>query len=294
MCDSATCATQETQTGGNTKSPVLTSTRHRKYCMTINNYDDTEYTHIINELQQGKFICGKEIGASATKHLQIYVEWKNARQFNVMKQLFPRAHIEVAKGKRDANYAYCSKDGDFATNMEDPQKNAKKFREDVRKRISAKLEVLRWKRWQRDVLEELRTEPDERTINWYWEDVGGVGKTTLCKYICTKFEGVIICDGKKSDIFNQVNMTLENCQTPKIIIMDVPRTMEDHVSYGTLENLKNGLLFSGKYEGGQCLFECPHVFVFANFPPDETKMSADRWNVRQLENCDLAESSELA
>jgi hypothetical protein len=32
------------------------------------------------------------------------------------------------------------------------------------------------------------------------------------------------------------------------------------------------------------VFPTPHVVVFANFKPDETKMSADRWIIQELDD----------
>ena len=53
----------------------------------------------------------------------------------------------------------------------------------------------------------------------------------------------------------------------------------------TIESIKNGLVFSGKYEGAQLIFNRPHVICFSNSLPDTTMMSADRWkivNIREL------------
>ena len=42
------------------------------------------------------------------------------------------------------------------------------------------------------------------------------------------------------------------------------------------------MIYSGKYEGGQIFMDYVHVIVFANRPPDVGKMSADRWNIKQI------------
>lgn len=70
---------------------------------------------------------------------------------------------------------------------------------------------------------------------------------------------------------------------PKIIIIDIPRYNMDYISYGGMEEIKNGCFFSSKYEGGMVLMNSPHVIVFANQPPDEGMMSKDRWKVKLLE-----------
>ncbi len=70
-----------------------------------------------------------------------------------------------------------------------------------------------------------------------------------------------------------------------IVIIDLARTQAESVNYfyQFIESLKNGVLFSPKYESGQKIFKPPHVFVFANYEPDQTKLSADRWNIVQLD-----------
>ncbi len=67
------------------------------------------------------------------------------------------------------------------------------------------------------------------------------------------------------------------------MILDLPRHNVDYVNYGLLEQLKNGCMFSGKYEGGQFVFPIPHVVVFANQAPDMSKFSLDRWLIKSLE-----------
>jgi len=49
-----------------------------------------------------------------------------------------------------------------------------------------------------------------------------------------------------------------------------------------LESIKNGLFFSGKYESTQVVMNSPHLIIFANEPPDKSKMSADRWHIVRI------------
>ncbi len=42
------------------------------------------------------------------------------------------------------------------------------------------------------------------------------------------------------------------------------------------------VFFSSKYESGMCLGNCPHLLIFANFKPDLSNMSLDRWVVKNL------------
>jgi len=119
-----------------------------------------------------------------------------------------------------------------------------------------------------------------RTITWYSDLLGGCGKTAFCRYMVHKVPNVLfVSSGSAKDICYQV---IKSSWDPKVVIFNLPRTAEAAMSYSAIEQLKDGLLFSGKYEGGVKLFPPPHVLVFANFFPDESKLSADRWNLREL------------
>ena len=54
------------------------------------------------------------------------------------------------------------------------------------------------------------------------------------------------------------------------------------MNYGVLEKLKDGLLYSGKYEGGVCVLDNLHVICFANEAPLAGVVSSDRWDIKRL------------
>ena len=66
------------------------------------------------------------------------------------------------------------------------------------------------------------------------------------------------------------------------MIITVPRTAAGYVSYSAIEEIKDGMIYSGKYEGGFANIEHPHVIILANFEPEREKLSSDRWNVIEL------------
>lgn len=137
--------------------------------------------------------------------------------------------------------------------------------------------------WQKEIIDLCATEPDKRTIHWYWEATGGVGKSTLAKYIVKHYNAIVV-SGKAADMKCAIARRVEEVGTAyDVVIMDIPRSIDEKFfSYTGIEEIKNGLFFNGKYESGMVVTEYPHVIVFANRPPDVDKMSADRWHVVEI------------
>ena len=267
---------------GNTKPSPKAS---RGWIFTLNNWTEEEYSTIKNfALQKTDFyIIGKEVGESGTPHLQGYIYVKQKIRFSTLKSVCNRLHLEVARGSPEHNLTYCSKDGDYITNIKTKKSPDEFIKETEQQILHDEYANVKWKAWQQDILNIIETKPDNRTIHWYYETKGNTGKSFLTKYIALKYD-VIIADGKKADIFNQVNVMMrEHQKVPTVIILDVPRRNQGYVSYGVLEQLKNGMIYSGKYEGGRCIFKSPHVIVFSNSLPDTSEMSADRWHIVNID-----------
>lgn len=136
--------------------------------------------------------------------------------------------------------------------------------------------------WQAQVLSIIAGEPDDRKLYWYWDRTGNTGKTALTKHLCLKHGAAFVC-GKPGDIFHSVAERVRATGAPRIIIFGYPRDKEDHIAYGAMEQVKDGIFFAGKYESGQIVMDNPHIFVFANFAPDESTMSKDRWVVVNID-----------
>lgn len=259
--------------------------KSRKFCFTLNNWNNSELEQIISSFNtlDSKYIIGKEKGEQGTPHLQGYVEFKNPRSFNTLKKINNRLHIEKTIGTRIQNIKYCNKENNYISNFTDREESGLSFREYLKNKTlkDMKFEA---KEWQQEIIDKIdKEESDNRKIYWYWDRNGNTGKSYICKYLVSKYNA-IIADGKKDNVFNQVNISIENEIIPKIILLDIPRHNIEYINYGVLEQLKNGLIYSGKYEGGVCVFPSPWVFVFANIPPDEHKYSNDRLVIKYIES----------
>ena len=108
------------------------SNRTRNYCYTLNNYTNEEYDTIL-KLKCKYNIIGKEVGENGTPHLQGFIIFNNAKNFNATKKLFgERAHIEASKGTPYSNFRYCSKDGNYVETGDRPEKVGQGKRTDLK------------------------------------------------------------------------------------------------------------------------------------------------------------------
>lgn len=137
--------------------------------------------------------------------------------------------------------------------------------------------------WQEIVWNICKEEPDDRCINWFWEPTGKVGKSVFVKWLVVKHKALPCIGGKFGDIMNLVFN--QNMDETNIVVFDIPRSHEGHVSYASLEAIKNGLVCNTKYETGYKVFNPPHIICFANFPPDDPEqLSNDKWNIKEIHN----------
>lgn len=154
--------------------------------------------------------------------------------------------------------------------------------------------IIQWpkfdKWWQKEILELINTEPDDRTIHWYWSTEKGVGKTTFCKYL-VKQHGACLLDGKKADIKNGALTYLnDKGYYPNLCVWNIPAAVSEgtHISYQALEQIKDALFYSGKYEGGSVAEACPHVIVFANIAPDIGEIDPARFVIKSVNSRQVA------
>ncbi len=256
------------------------------WCFTLNNPEPGEFAKLRSWCQENKDdIVGwgmqEETGAEGTPHIQGHFGLvKKDRSISLFKRILGhvKTHFEVRRGTVAENQRYCL---DVSKRSEDGESYTLGYSEPLRLFGSEDLRAN-----QRSISEKYN-EPEDpkfgRKIHWYWEADGGWGKTILAKYMVDRM-GAYVLSGKANDAkYAIANYIQSHGGAPKIIILDVPRCNLQFVSYQVLEEIKNGLFFSGKYEGGMCRFNSPHVLVFANEEPDEAKLSADRWEIIELQ-----------
>lgn len=252
----------------------------KKWCFTWNNYDsgsdgsDGSISLILKNLDPNdKYVIGEEIGENGTPHLQGFIKFaKKCRPLEM--GIFSKAiHWEKARGSEEDNWIYCTKDGKYVQNIKRIPKDPLRGKE--------------FRPWQSNIMEKIKMEPDDRKIIWIYDE-GNSGKTTLCKHIALTMDAIVL-SGKGNDIRCGVAKWFENKTNLDVAIFSFVRTVEDYISYESIEQVKDGMFFNGKYESGMCIFDSPHVICFANFRPEKCKMTQDRWEIYEISNGELVD-----
>lgn len=241
----------------------------KSWTMTLNNPKEGDMSLLSScfEKYSGKYILGMEgENFGATQHVQGYVRLpKRFRPLEKFRDypLVSKAHWEIARGSMEDNRIYCSKEeGEILSNLVD--------KED--------LIVPEIYGWQLDVIDRLREVPDNRSILWYWSEDGGLGKSALARYLVIKMDAVVCAHGRAADMIYQISSAKIK---PKIVCFDIPLSGAQP-DFAGLEQIKNGIMASSKYESGMVKMNYPHILVLANFEPFYHKMSEGRFKVTEI------------
>lgn len=291
------------------------SHRGRNWCFTLNNYTEEDVDRLSNLPDTVSYcIFGREVGESGTPHLQGFVQFSDRVRITQVKQFVgATAHVEFARNV-PAAIEYCKKEGNFREfgqicGSAGKRNDLDEFKEAV-KGGNLKLSVLRedhsevfakyprfcleyiqdhypqkvveeypLRPWQQELKNMLDQEPDDRKIIFVVDYAGNNGKSWFAQYFCQCNENAqLILPGKVAD------MTYSLRQDIRVLFCDAPRSKQgEFLQYDLFEHVKNGHIFSGKYESRVKTFGKVHVVVMMNERPDMTKLSLDRYQIITLD-----------
>lgn len=255
---------------GNTSTTSSRVNPAKKWCFTYNNPNLNFMEVLMNNYRVVKYVFQLEVGNSGTEHFQGVVMFADkVRPKSVFGPDWDAIHWEVCNNW-DASVRYC-------------QKKESRKRGPWLKGVNKidEIKILKFNElrpWQKDIIDIIEGDVDDRKIYWFWESSGGVGKSTFSKFLCTRYDAMLLT-GKAADMKYAIT---QRGSFPNIVVIDCPRSMQEYISYPGIEEIKNGIFFCGKYESKQIIGNSPHVIVFANFEPDMSKLSLDRWSIREL------------
>ena len=290
--------------------------RGKNWCFTLNNYNTDDYdrlTQLVDNDECVYIIFGKEVGDSGTPHLQGFIAFsKRVYMTDVKKRISRTAHFELARQVPES-IEYCKKDGDvfeagvmpagqgkrtdiddFKIDVKGGLLNFKDIRE-KHSQVYAKYKsfVMEYvtdnapqraiptyplHEWQQELLEKLNASPDDRTIHFVVDQTGNNGKTWFAHWYASKNTNCqVLCPGKRADMAYMLRTDI------RVLILDAPRSKQgEFIQYDFLEDVKNGYVFSPKYESSVKTLDNIHLVVLMNEPPDLTKLSFDRFDITYL------------
>lgn len=283
----------------------------RNWVFTYNNYTDEIIAKLsVLGIEQGvKYIVfGKEVGETGTPHLQGFVRFSKQVRRTKAVSIIGDCWMEVAVSEVDA-IKYAKKDGDFVEVGSVEKKPGRRndleeFKNDVKAgtlslkevrekhsetyakysrfcieyvqdhRPAKEVEHHPLRNWQKDLNTILNRPANDRTIVFVVDVKGNSGKTWFSHYYRSLHEDVqVMSPGKKAD------MAYTLMQDIRVLILDAPRSKQsDFIQYDFLEEVKNGYVFSGKYESMMKTLGKVHVVCLMNEDPDFTKLSQDRYH----------------
>lgn len=290
-----------------------TMSRAKHWCFTLNNYTQDDIDRIAeNSPFFDYLVFGKEVGASGTPHLQGFVSFPQRVRRNICVERIGQAHFTVARNV-DHSIRYCKKDGDFvefgvaptgsgtrkdldafklavSSGVLDMKKLRADFSEVVAKypkfahdfvqdHMPRKVvECFPLRPWQQALYDTLKLPADPRGIIFIVDPDGNAGKSWFGHYYCFMHEDAqVLLPGKKADMSYVLNPLV------RVLFIDAPRSKQgEFIQYDFLEDVKNGYVFSSKYESRVKHLKPCHVVVFMNEDPDYNKLSRDRYHVRKV------------
>ena len=288
--------------------------RGTNWCFTLNNYTTDEQVAIaaLYPEKVSYLLYGRETGEEGTPHLQGYFVSKTRIRLGSAKILIPRAHFEVAKGTPEENFDYCTKDEDYEQFGDLPAKKGSRndlqnFKEAVQSGVLSLKELRethsdvlakypRFAReylvdnmpepelqnhplrdWQGELYSALQQSPDDRLVRFIVDLKGNAGKTWFAKYYVAKHENAQYMEmAKKADMAYALRPEI------RVLFVNITRQQVEYMNYSFLESVKDGLVFSNKYESGlKRLGKC-HVVILMNQHPDMNLLSSDRYHITEL------------
>lgn len=287
--------------------------RAKNWSFTLNNYTPNDLDRLSTPINGISYlIYGKEVGASGTPHLQGTVSFQSRKRLQQVITAIGQAHCTVTRHLQQS-IEYCKKDGDYTEIGEPPKGQGQRcdleeFKQTVKEGIHDLSELreqhssicARYPKFVKDYVEQCKTPyqvkthplrpwqstlygqlilpPNDREIKFIVDLSGNEGKSWFCRYYNDLHSNSqIIVPGKKADM---AYILRDDC---KVIFLDCPRSKQgDYIQYDFLEEVKNGYVFSPKYESQIKKFPTPHVVVCMNEYPDMSKLSEDRYNITVL------------
>lgn len=296
--------------------------RSNRWVFTLNNYEDADVDSLARIAESPDcvyLVYGRERAPSTdTPHLQGFVIFSTRKRLGTLRLLFPRCHLETARGSNVQASDYAKKDGDYEEFGVLPTPDQGR-RSDITEYVDwlkafdgvpsereialawpslfvryrrnlvqlrdfvttpAPLEAAAHRPWQLNLKDALIPEcTDDRKILFYVDKDGGAGKSWFVRKMITDHEDRV----QFLSVGKRDDIAHALNESKDIFLFSVPRGGMEYLNYHILEMIKDRLVFSPKYDSRvKRLAKVPHVVVFSNEDPDEEKLTHDRYAITRL------------
>lgn len=265
------------------------------------------------------WIISRETGESGYKHSHVAIMFKKKICFQRADRLDYKGHHPCIESIRttwaDAVH-YIAKDGDYdssfdlndlnpiqkkidrvlgAETLRDALKEAKscneimpimKLYENRTRTNNTMFEPLKdLREWQAKFLAIIEQNDSDRAVFWLYDKAGGQGKTSLMKHMKATREGVcVIPSCSTADNINRAICNYTKRGPIKTLLINLTRGVCNYTSiYDSIEQVKDGWIFVGKYDSDTIEIGSCTVVIFSNALPDTKGLTRDRWNIFSLE-----------
>lgn len=296
----------------------------KHWIFTLNNWVDADVERLkgLHPEHVDYITFGYETApTTGTPHLQGYVVFKQRKRLAGARALIGEAHMEIKRGTVEQARDYAQKEGVFEEEGTLPAEAGHRgdvdaFKEWVLQyhaehgcapeeqsysvefpglflRYRANLKTLVehlcpapvleegvLRSWQADIWSIIHSAPDDRKVIFLVDPQGGSGKTWLQRYLLSHLPKrvQVLSSGKRDDVAHAID------ESKDVFLFNIPRGGMEFLNYTVLEQIKDRMVFSPKYNSRMKLFvhANTHVFVFCNEAPDMNKMTRDRYHVVNL------------
>lgn len=291
----------------------------KRWVFTLNNPTDDEEQAIGDFYEHCVYLVfGRETGEQNTPHLQGYFILQTKHNLTwIKRRISDRIHLEISRGTPLQASNYCKKDGDFEEfgelQSQGKRTDWERYRDWLKELDArpteeeiAEAHPSLWGRyrsntiamaqmyhpvtdmvpdtplpWQTELARMLDLDADDRRVLFVVDPEGGEGKSWFCRWMLMKkrSEVQVLGMGKRDDMAHMVDTH------KRIFLLNVARKQMDLLQYSILEQLKDRLVSSPKYDSQmKTLLHQPHVVVFCNEIPDMERMTSDRYTFFTFDN----------
>ena len=266
----------------------------KHHIVTIFNYTPEEIKFLCSKNEElcentvlEDWIFEKELCPTTNKpHLQCAFKFYDKKRINQYygKQFEGKWSVRVmAKhAKWEDQLWYCSKDA------RDLQDDSLLFSRSYK--VPVQLKILKEEQlysWQKSFIEKTFEPVDDRTINILIDPKTCNGKTQIMKYCAKKYKYIFFEEAEKADIaFSLVSKKKKgiDLNRKQTFIFDIAKGQTKKLDISILEKLKDGAIFSSKYECDELLYNSPHIWVFCNEKPNGDYSRENVWRLWTINN----------